>query len=160
MTSCHIHRCCLCSRGDYKQSLCSRSGNLESCPRILPPTLGKAQFCFLKPSACSNHRGHLDPHHTEDSQMSISQQPGLVLNWVILMFADPPASLSWSLHAFSDLIASIHNHRSRRAKAPRAREEQAGGSRALNFQCLPAVSFLGSEANGFNHCGASNHCRL
>lgn len=66
------------------------------------------------------------------------------------MFVDLSASLGWSLLAFSDLIASIHNHHSRRAKAHRTLEEQAGGSRALNFQCLPAVSIPGSEANGFN----------
>lgn len=34
---------------------------------------------------------------------------------------------------FSGLIASIYNHRSRRAKTHIAVEEQAGGSRAFDF---------------------------
>lgn len=42
---------------------------------------------------------------------------------------------------FLTLIASIHNHRSRRGKAHRALEEQAGGSRGFDFQCLLSASW-------------------
>lgn len=35
------------------------------------------------------------------SQMTVSQRPGFVLNWIILVFADLPAGLSWGLRAFS-----------------------------------------------------------
>lgn len=42
---------------------------------------------------------------------------------------------------FLTLIASIHNHRSRRGEARRALEKQAGGSRGFDFQCSLSASW-------------------
>lgn len=127
-------------RGGYTQSLVSRGGHLESHLRTLPPTLGKAQFCFLQPSACSYPRGHPDAHHTvrglPNGRFSAARPLG---NFDVCRPAyQPKLELTY---IFLTLIAVIHNHLSGRGKACRALEDQAGCSRGFSFQCVLLASW-------------------
>ena len=142
MTSCHIHRCHPHSvGGDSTQSLCARHGNCDSHLRILPPTLGNAQF-FLQPSTYFYSREHLDPHHTvrglPNGHFSAARSRSELGSFDICRPACWP--VLGPACVFLTLIASIHNHRSRRDEAYGVLEEQAGGPRGFDFQCLLLAS--------------------
>lgn len=133
-------------------------GTLGSILEFCPPHWRKpSSASFSYPGAPTLEGTWIRVPQSEASLMTISQRPGLLPNWVILMFADPPTSLNWCPWAFSSLIASIHNHCPRRAKAHRDLEGQAGASRAFSFQCLQSV-FQGARRVASSLRGASHHC--
>jgi len=65
------------------------------------PHQGKPRSPFSQPHPPTPESTWRHITQSEASQMTVSQRPGFVLNWVILMFADLPAGLSWGLRAFS-----------------------------------------------------------
>lgn len=147
-----MHKCRPRSMGgDYTQSLCTRGGHLESHLQILPPTLGKAQFCFLQPSARSYPRGHLDPHYTvrglPNERLSAARPHSELGNFDVCRPACQPELGPAGI--LLTLIASIHNHHgSSRGEARRAWKSRQGAQEDLTFSVC--CWRPGSGVNGFS----------
>ena len=133
-------------RGDYTQSyvgtlravleFCPDPGvkaNSASCSHLQAPTL-EDTWIHVAVSSLPN-----DPFSAASSRSELDN----------LVVCRPPCQPELGpACTFLTLIASIHNHCSRRGKARRALEEQAGASRGVDLQSL-LLAALETDANDF-----------
>ena len=116
--------------------------SLECCLRILPPHWGKASSVSYSPSTV--HRLLSWGHPSAASQMTLSQQLGLALNWVIWLFAAClPARIGAPMH-FSDLDCLNPQSLFQKRQGLRSPGRAGRGLWRNTFQCSPLAA-LGTD---------------